>query len=56
MLSLSSHINLENIASPTHNSESELYRPSDRRLSAKPMRILADRGVSLGQRGGSLRP
>jgi hypothetical protein len=34
-------------------SASELYRPSDRRLSAKLVPILADRGVSRSQRGGS---
>jgi hypothetical protein len=34
----------------------ERDRPSDRRLSAKVMPIFADREVSRGQRGGSLRP
>jgi hypothetical protein len=34
-------------------STSELYRPSDRRLSTKLMPTFADRGVSSSQRGGS---
>jgi hypothetical protein len=35
-------------------SASELYRPSDRRLSANLMPMFADKGVSHVQRGGSL--
>jgi hypothetical protein len=35
---------------------SELYRPSDRRLSAKWLPTFADRGVPRGQRDGYLRP
>jgi hypothetical protein len=35
-------------------SASELYRPSDHRLSAKLVPTFADRGVSRSQRGGSL--
>jgi hypothetical protein len=38
---------------PWLESASELYRPSDRRLSAKLVPTFADRGVSLGQCGGS---
>jgi hypothetical protein len=34
----------------------ELYRPSDRRLSAKLMPTICDERVSCGQRDGSLRP
>jgi hypothetical protein len=34
-------------------SASEIYRPSDRRLSAKLVPIFVDRGVSRGQRSGS---
>jgi hypothetical protein len=41
---------------PWSESASELYRPSDRRLSAKWVPTFADRGVSRGQRDGSLRP
>jgi hypothetical protein len=37
-------------------SASELYRPSNRRLSAKLLSSFANRGVSHSQRGGSLRP
>jgi hypothetical protein len=37
-------------------SSSELYRPSDRRLSAKLELTFADRGVSRSQRDGSLQP
>jgi hypothetical protein len=33
-------------------SASELYRPNDRRLSAKIVPTFADRGVSRSQRGG----
>jgi hypothetical protein len=33
-------------------SASELYRPCDRRLSAKLVQNFADRGVSYSQRGG----
>jgi hypothetical protein len=36
-------------------SASELYRPSDSRLSAKLVPTIASRGVSRGQRNGSLR-
>jgi hypothetical protein len=35
-------------------SESELYRPSDYRLSVKSVPLLRIDGVSRGQRGGSL--
>jgi hypothetical protein len=35
---------------------SELYRPSDRRLSAKLVPTFADREVPRGQRDGSLGP
>jgi hypothetical protein len=38
---------------PWLSSASELYRPGDRRLSAKIMPTFADRGVSHGQCGGS---
>jgi hypothetical protein len=38
---------------PWPESESELYRPSDRRLSAKLVSTFADREVSRSQRGGS---
>jgi hypothetical protein len=41
---------------PWPESASELYRPSNRRLSAKLVLTFADRGVSYSQRGGSLRP
>jgi hypothetical protein len=34
----------------------DLYRPSDRRLSAKLVPTFVDRGVSRGQRNGSPRP
>jgi hypothetical protein len=37
-------------------SASELYRPSDRLLSAKLVPTFADRGVSSSERDGSLRP
>jgi hypothetical protein len=36
--------------------QAELYRPSDRRLSAKLVPTFADRGVSRGQRNGFPRP
>jgi hypothetical protein len=39
---------------PWPESASELYRPSDRRFSAKLVPTFADRGVSRSQRGGSL--
>jgi hypothetical protein len=42
-----------NLLSPWLESASELYRPSDRRLSAKLMPTFADIGVSHGQCGGS---
>jgi hypothetical protein len=38
---------------PWPQSASELYRPSDRRLSAKLVPTCADRGVSRSQRGES---
>jgi hypothetical protein len=38
---------------PWHESPNELYRPSDRRLSAKLVPSFAVRGVSRSQRGGS---
>jgi hypothetical protein len=41
---------------PWSESASELYRPSDRRLSAKWLPTCADRGVPRGQRDWSLRP
>jgi hypothetical protein len=41
---------------PGPESASELYRPGDRRLSAKLVPTFADRGVSRGQRGTSVRP
>jgi hypothetical protein len=40
----------------TYTSASELYQPSDHRLSAKLVPTFEDRGVSHGQRNGSLRP
>jgi hypothetical protein len=40
---------------PWSEDANELYRPSDRRLSAKWLPTFADR-VPRGQRGGSLRP
>jgi hypothetical protein len=40
---------------PWRESASELYRPSDRRLSAKLVLTFTDREVSRGQHGGSLR-
>jgi hypothetical protein len=42
-------------STPWPESESELYRPSDRRLSVKLVPTFASR-VPRGQRGGSLRP
>jgi hypothetical protein len=39
---------------PWSESASELYRPSDRRLSVKLVSNFEDRGVSHGQRNGSL--
>jgi hypothetical protein len=45
-----------NKQTPWPESASELYRPSDRRLSAKLVPTFADRGVSRSQRGGCLRP
>jgi hypothetical protein len=44
------------LKTPRSESASELYRPSDRRLSAKWLPTFADRGVPRGQRAGSLRP
>jgi hypothetical protein len=44
------------IYTPWPQSASELYRPSDRLLSAKLVPTFADRKVSRSQRGGSLRP
>jgi hypothetical protein len=41
---------------PWSESTSELYRPSDRRLSAKRLPTFANIGVPRGQRDGSLRP
>jgi hypothetical protein len=41
---------------PWSESANELYRLSDRRLSAKLVPTFADRGVPRGQRDGSLRP
>jgi hypothetical protein len=41
---------------PWSQSASELYRPSDRRLTAKWLPTFSDRGVPHGQRDGSLRP
>jgi hypothetical protein len=38
---------------PLPESASELYRPSDRRLSATLLPTFADRGVSRDQRDGS---
>jgi hypothetical protein len=42
-----------NNQTPWPESASELYRPSDRRLSAKLIPTFADRGVQRSQRGGS---
>jgi hypothetical protein len=42
-----------NYLTPWLYSASELYRLSDRRLSAKLVPTFADRGLSHGQRGGS---
>jgi hypothetical protein len=42
------------IINPWPVSASELYRPSDRRLSVKLVPTLAERGVPSGQRDGSL--
>jgi hypothetical protein len=41
---------------PWSETASELYRPSDRRLSTKWLPTFADRGVPRGLRDGSLRP
>jgi hypothetical protein len=41
---------------PWHESASELYRPSDRRLSEKLVPTFANRGVSRSQHGGSSTP
>jgi hypothetical protein len=43
----------QNNHTPWPESESELYRPSDHRLSAKLVPTSWDRGVSSSQRGGS---
>jgi hypothetical protein len=43
----------QNKHTPWPESESELYRPSDRSLSAKLVKTSLDRGVSRSQRGGS---
>jgi hypothetical protein len=42
------------IITPWPESSSELYRPSDRRLSVKLVPTLANREVPRGQRDGSL--
>jgi hypothetical protein len=47
---------LYNRQTPWPQSASELYRPSDRRLSAKLVSTFADRRVSSGQCGRSQRP
>jgi hypothetical protein len=44
------------VKNPGAQSASELYRPSDRSLSAKLVPTLADRGVSRGQRNESPQP
>jgi hypothetical protein len=41
---------------PWPESASELYRPNDRRLSAKLVPTFVDRGVPHGQHDGSLQP
>jgi hypothetical protein len=41
---------------PWPEAASELYRPSDSRLSVKLVATFADRGVPRGQRDGSLLP
>jgi hypothetical protein len=41
------------IQTPWPESASELYRPSERHLSAKLVPTFADRGVSRSKRGGS---
>jgi hypothetical protein len=51
-----SRYKLKNNSTPWPQSESELYRPSDRRLSAKLVPTFADRMAPRGQRDGSLRP
>jgi hypothetical protein len=48
-------INFDLKKTPQHESASELYRPSDRRLTAKLVPTLGDRGVSRGQCDGLLR-
>jgi hypothetical protein len=45
-----------NKKTPWLQSTSELYRPSDRRLSAKLVPIVSDRGVARSRRSESLRP
>jgi hypothetical protein len=47
---------ISGLKTPWPESESELYRPSDRRLSAKLVPTFADKGVPRGERDGSLRP
>jgi hypothetical protein len=44
------HVNYNN---DNNNSVNELYRPRDRRLSAKLVPTFADRGMSRSERGGS---
>jgi hypothetical protein len=38
------HLTINDIFTPWHESTSELYRPNDRRFSAKLMRTFEDRG------------
>jgi hypothetical protein len=44
------------LIAPWPQPASELYRPSDRLLSAKLVPTFADRGMPRGQRDGSLQP
>jgi hypothetical protein len=47
---------VDDVKTPWPEFASELYRASDRRLSAKLVPTFADRGFPRGQRDGSLRP
>jgi hypothetical protein len=52
-LQLTVEVNNNKEQTPWPESASELYRPSDRRLSAKLVSAFVDRGVSPSQRGES---
>jgi hypothetical protein len=56
VVDLNQNLNQRQILVKLSNIDNYANQPSDRRLSAKLVPTFAARGVSRGQRGGSLQP